>query len=250
MKAEEAEVYNLDEPGKNNGSSNNLHTCFAEIREMIIRGHLAPGTRIVEVELAEELGFSRTPVRGALHMLQREGYLVSDAIRSRKPRLIVAPVTKEDGIELFWIVARIEGLAARSAAQLETGAQSIVLEKLRTLNEGLRTLAEEGEAHPNRIFELDTHLHQTIVDASGQRLRSLHESVKPQIERYLRVYASAVVDQLRNSVGEHLRMIEAIESGDPDLAERAVQLNWESGSNRLARVIDTLGERGIWRKKG
>jgi DNA-binding GntR family transcriptional regulator len=52
---------------------NSLQTVFHEIRELIERGKLSPGTWIIEAELAGRLGFSRTPVRGTLQLLQREG---------------------------------------------------------------------------------------------------------------------------------------------------------------------------------
>src|SRR3989441_2685952 len=67
-----------------------LRTTFQKIREMIVHGRLAPGTRIVEAELAEWLGVSRTPVRGALHMLQREGYIVSTSGNGAKTRLTMS----------------------------------------------------------------------------------------------------------------------------------------------------------------
>jgi DNA-binding GntR family transcriptional regulator len=115
------------------------------------------------------------------------------------------------------------------------------------LNEELRSLAEVRRGDPNRIFDLDMSFHQAIVDASaGPRLRALHSSIKPQTERYWRLYASAIVDQLGLSVGEHLLIVQAISSGDSATAERALQVNWQNGAERLSHVIDTLGERGSW----
>jgi DNA-binding GntR family transcriptional regulator len=54
------------------------------------------------------------------------------------------------------------------------------------------------------------------------------------------------VDQLGISISEHLLIIQSIENGDSDGAERAVLMNWQNGAERLARVIETLGERGSW----
>ena len=214
---------------------------------MIVHGRLAPGSRVVEADLTERLGASRTPVRAALHLLQKEGYVVATSAGSRKARLSVAPLTKEDARELYAIVGHLEGLAARSTARLEPDQRRAVVDKLRELNDELRGLYERGRGEPNRIFDLDLTFHQTIVDASaGPRLLALQRTIKPQTERYWRLYASAILDRLGLSVGEHLLIIQAIESGDSEGAERAVQMNWANGAERLERVIDTLGERGSW----
>lgn len=227
--------------------ASSLRKCLDEIRDMIVHGRLAPGSRIVEADLTGRLAVSRTPVRGALHLLQKEGYVVATPAGSRKARLSVAPLTKEDARELYAIVGHLEGLAARSTARLGAAPRQEVVERLRRLNDELRALYERGRGEPNRIFDLDMNFHQTIVDASaGPRLRALQRTTKPQTERYWRLYASAILDRLGLSVGEHLLIIQAIESGNSDAAERAVQMNWENGAERLARVIDTLGERGSW----
>jgi len=224
-----------------------LRRCFNQVREMIVHGRLAPGSRILEADLTAKLGVSRTPVRAALHLLQKEGYVVATPAGSRKARLAVAPLTKEDARELYAIVGHLEGLAARSTARLEASRRAAIAARLKELNEELRELYERGRADPNQIFELDHSFHQTIVQASaGPRLLALQGSIKPQTERYWRLYASAILDRLGLSVTEHRLIIEAIEKGDSDAADRAVQSNWENGSERLARVIDTMGERGSW----
>jgi DNA-binding GntR family transcriptional regulator len=235
------------EPSLFERPTNSLRKCLDEIREMIVHGRLAPGSRIVEADFTGRLGVSRTPVRAALHLLQKEGYVVATPAGSRKARLAVAPLTKEDARELYAIVGHLEGLAARTTARLEPGARGAVVARLQELNNELRALYERGRGEPNLIFDLDMNFHQTIVEASaGPRLLALQRTTKPQTERYWRLYASAILDRLGLSVGEHLVIIRAIESGDSDAAERAVHMNWENGAERLARVIDTLGERGSW----
>src|SRR5215216_4594950 len=84
---------------------------YERLRELIIDGRLAPGTRIVETEVAERLGVSRTPVRGALQRLQQEGYVV-DSPTLQQTRPTVAPLTSDDARELFMLVGALEGLAA------------------------------------------------------------------------------------------------------------------------------------------
>jgi DNA-binding GntR family transcriptional regulator len=226
--------------------ADSLTVTFQRLRKMIVSGQLSPGSRIIETELAERLGFSRTPVRGALQLLQREG-LVIGAGKGGKQRMLVAPLTKEDSRELYSIVGVVEGLAARLTAQLPAAARERLVRRLRSLNSGLEELARAHRRDPNRTFELDRTFHRSIVEASaGPRLLDLHNSIQPQTERYWRLYASSIVDQLADSVAEHKAIILAIAGGDAEGAERGLQANWENGAARLARVIDSLGERGSW----
>ncbi len=224
-----------------------VQQTYRQLREIIVHGKLAPGTRVVEADIAARLGVSRTPVRDALRLLQQEGYVLVDSGSRGKSRLTVAPLTKEDALELYTIVGHFEGLAARQSARLDPAVRATLVQKLKELNEGLRELAETGRQDPNRIFELDITFHRRIVEASaGPRLVALHNAIKPQTERYWRLYASAILDQLLISVAEHTEIIRAIEIGDGAAAQRGVELNWLNGAQRLCKVIDTLGERGSW----
>jgi len=69
--------------------------AFQRIRDLIVNAKLAPGTWIVEGDLCDHLNMIRTPVRGALFLLQREGYVI-ESRNGSKSRMIVAPMTKED----------------------------------------------------------------------------------------------------------------------------------------------------------
>lgn len=231
-------------PGGDNERS--VDVAYRRLRELIVRGRLAPGTRLVEADVAERLEISRTPVRSALHRLLQEGYVI--AVRSaRQSRLAVAPLTKEDARELYWIVGHIEGLAGRLLAQSPREKRERVIKRLRTMNEELCELAKTRHGDPSQIFDLDMGFHRLLVEsAAGPRLLAIHAAIKPQTERYWRLYASAIIDDLGQSVGEHVTIIDSIASGDPDAAEQAIRINWLDGAERLARVIDSLGERGSW----
>ncbi len=219
---------------------------YAKLRELIVRGRLAPGARITEIDVAQRLAVSRTPVRAALQRLAQEGYVVvTDAGRRRRP--MVAPLTREDATELLHIVAEVEGLSARYAAALNPKRRAQLAADLRQVNEDLRRAGQARKADGNQIFELDQEFHRRFVEAAaGSRLLSLHEAIKPQAERYGRVYAGAVTDAVNGSVEEHALLIQAVESGDPDGAQRAVLTNWRNAATRLGQIIDALGEKGSW----
>ena len=219
---------------------------YHALRELIVRGQLAPGSRIVETDVASKLRVSRTPVRGALQRLQQEGYIV-DAPSLQQSRPTVAPMTHEDALELFSIVAEIEGLAARYAATLGDAARLKLTASLTAINTKLERASRARQPKHDLLYELDEAFHRGYVTAAaGPRLRALHDVVKPQAERYERLYVSLLSRGIAPSVSEHKVIIRAIKAGEADAAQRAVQTNWRNAAERLGRVITTVGERGQW----
>ena len=222
-----------------------LLTAFQEIRELIVQGKMSPGTWLLEVDLAERLNMSRTPVRGAIHWLQREGYVLEQRGTS-KSRMIVAPLTKEDANELYIIIGSLEGIAGRGAAALPRDERKALVAELETLNKQLLDIAR-GEGNAGQIFELDRNFHRRIMDAGGgTRLTALHRAIEPQAERYWRLYASSIIKNLTTSVDEHADIIDGLRRGDSDAVERGLKNNWQKGVERLGHVIDMFGERGSW----
>lgn len=232
--------------GAATGRGESVVRAYEQLRELIVCGRLAPGSRIIESEIAERLGVSRTPVRSALHRLQQEGYIASgDA--AREQRLVIAPLTHDDARELFYIIGELEGLAAHGAAGLAVKLRTELVRKLRQLNAELGEAAIVPRPDQLRIFELDTAFHHAYVAAgAGPRLLSLHDAIKPQGDRYIRLYVSSLVDEILTSVQEHAVIIRQIEEGKALAAQSAVVTNWRNAALRLDKVIATLGERGSW----
>ena len=218
--------------------------AYRHLRDLIVRGQLAPGSRLVETEIAARLGISRTPVRSALQRLVQEGY-VQDPGTGRQSRPSVAPVTRDDARELLRIVGEIEGLAAWCAAGRENRTKLVA--RLNALNADFLAEARRGKPSQERIFELDLRFHRAYVDGgAGPRLLALHDAIKPQAERYTRIYVSALLDQIPVSHGEHQITVDAISAGDPDAAQSSVQTNWRNAADRLSGVIERMGEMGSW----
>jgi DNA-binding GntR family transcriptional regulator len=223
-----------------------LRTAFKEIRELIVHGKLSPGTWIVEADLAKHLGMSRTPVRGAIHWLQREGYVIEHTSVS-KSRMVVAPLTKEDSAELYAIIGIVEGLAGRSTASLPKAERTAMAAKLKQINQQLSDIMQNRPTQAGGIYDLDREFHRLIVESgAGPRLLAIHKAIEPQTERYWRLYASSIINDLHLSIAEHEAIIKGIVNGDADKVESGLRTNWENGANRLARVIDVFGERGSW----
>ncbi len=219
---------------------------YLQLRELIVRGRIAPGARIIETELSSRLEVSRTPVRAALQRLTQEGY-VTAAGPGRQLRLSVTPLTEEDARELFGIVGELEGLAARNLAEADEVVRTEAADELSALDDALLEAAGATPAVPDRIFDLFTTFHRRLVEAgAGSRLLGLHQSVKPQADRYRRLYSSTQVARIRVSVEEHGAILDALRSGDGDDAHAAVRTNWRNAADRLGEAIRRSGELGSW----
>jgi DNA-binding GntR family transcriptional regulator len=223
----------------------NVTRAYETLRHVIVSGQLPPGSRISERIIADRLALSRTPVRSALHRLEQEGFVAANG-RGRERRLIVAPLTTDDGREVMFIVGHLEGLAARTAALLPAPRRKEIVGVLRAIN---KELADESRrpGDSDRFFELDHAFHSGYVDGVvGPRLLSLHRAIKPQSDRYSRLYVTVLLDQLATSVKEHEKIAASIAKGDADGAQRATETNWHNAAERLTRIIARQGERGSW----
>ena len=220
--------------------------AYERLRELIIRGRLAPGTRVVETEVATRLGVSRTPVREAIQRLHREGFLVALAPGLRT-QLVVAPLTRDDVEELYLIMGSLEGAAARGVERLTAGARRSLARDLRAAN---LVFEKEGRSRPvdfDRLFDLHNAFHGRLMDAcAGPRLHALLDSVRPQVDRYEWIYAPLVGPDFAETMQEHLAIVRAVREGDAVAAEEAVRANWRNGAARLSEVIDRVGARGDW----
>jgi DNA-binding GntR family transcriptional regulator len=216
--------------------------AYREIRELIVSGRLPPGARVIEMDLARRLGFSRTPIRAALRVLLNERYVLAAGGGGRR-RLVVAPLNVADAREVFELVGAIEGLGARLAAALPARQRQRLAAELRGFDEALLAAAAQDPADSVEIFDLFTRFHRRYVEAAaGPRLRALHDSIKPQAERYRRLYSGEPsAGRVGASVVEHASIIAAIEAKDGEGARLAVERNWQNAAERLADLIDDAG---------
>jgi DNA-binding GntR family transcriptional regulator len=223
-----------------------VERAYWQLRGLIVRGQLAPGSRLIESELCERLGLSRTPVRSGLHRLEQEGYVTVVQGR-RERRLMVAPLTQADARELFQIVGHLEGLGARGAAELPDPARRAAVAELHRLNDTLALAGAAVPADQGALYDVDMAFHRYYVEAGGgPRLQALHAAIKPQTERYVRLYVSSLVEEMAKSITEHEAIIAQIAAGSGVLAQAAVEINWRNAAARLEQVIGTQGELGHW----
>jgi DNA-binding GntR family transcriptional regulator len=217
-------------------------TAYSQLRELIVTGRLRPGARLIETDLALRLGFSRTPVRGALRVLRSEGY-VHAVDGGKRTRLVVAPLSAADARELFGLVGALEGLAALAASALPRRPRLQLAAELRGFDAALLIAAAQSPPDCAEIFDLFARFHLRYMEVvGGPRLRALHGIVKPQAERYRRLYSLDEPEgRVAASVAEHAEIIEGIEQGDGPGARAAVERHWRNAAERVGELIEATG---------
>ncbi len=185
--------------------------AYTLILEAIDMGIYKPGDRLVESELAERFGMSRTPIREALQRLETQSLLTRDG-RS----LIVASLDHNQLAELYMVRSELEGLAARLAARHAT-AEEIRL--LRAMVEADRKLIDDPQAlsRANKRFHKQIHLasHNRYL---VQQLDLVHRSMA-----LLATTSISFAGRGQQTIEEHHRIVEAIAAGDGDRAYEALR---------------------------
>jgi DNA-binding GntR family transcriptional regulator len=185
--------------------------AYQLILEAIDTGVYKPGSRLVESELADRFGVSRTPIREALQRLETQSLLTRDG-RS----LIVASLDHSQLSELYVVRGELEGLAARLAARHATPEEKRVL---RDMLESDRKLQDDPEAmaRANRRFHKQIHLasHNRYL---VQQLDLVHRSMA-----LLASTSIAAEGRTVDTLEEHERIVRAIEAGDGDAADAALR---------------------------
>lgn len=233
--------------GAGSSTANRVDATYSRLRGLIVHGQIAPGSRIIESEVADRLDVSRTPVGAAFQRLVQEGLIEENGGNGGRPRRRISPLTRENARELMYLLGSLEGLAARRVAESENGRRRQVVAELETLNGRLENMTETEPPAPSQFLEIDAEFHRAVVEAGGgPRLLKLHESYWPQVDRYFRHYIVNRQYTLDRALAEHEEMIRTISTGDPDVAEDVVQQNWRNAEERLQRAIDRGGERGSW----
>jgi DNA-binding GntR family transcriptional regulator len=212
---------------------------YRALRDAINEGRLAPDTRLIEDQLALQFRVSRTPIRDAIQRLQQEGYVVTpEGFRHARP--VVAPLVDSDADELCSLVALHEGHAAAAAARLPTDRRLELVAELVSLNESMRREGTTPNPSHDRLRDIDAAFHHACTHAAaGPRLLALLDVIKPQAERYNRVYATQVLPKrIADAAVEHDAIIRALRAGDPESARRAVETNYGHGTAELTHVIE------------
>lgn len=214
------------------------------IRQLIVSGELKPGARVAEAIIAERLGVSRTPVRNVIPALAAEGLLEPVGRRGYAVRRF----SIEDSFRATELRCVLEGQAARAIAA--RGPEPVLIEALRAvLDEGdaiiakERLIRDEQEAYAG----MNMRFHTLIVDAACDALLAelIHRVysvpfVSPGVVASIGIPAEEIPAVLQAGQRQHHAIVDAIEAGQPDLAEMLMR----GHSAPARRTLGLDGPRG------
>jgi DNA-binding GntR family transcriptional regulator len=202
---------------------------YESLKKSILHGKLKARQRLIEEQLADQAGISRTPVREAFHKLER------DELVTRLPRggFAVREFTKEDVEEIFGIRSALESYAAYLATlHITPDKISILEDKVKESEDAL----QEGD--DDKVVQLHTEFHDLLYKSC--KSRKLVEMIN-NFRDYFYRYRSALLhveNGMSYSNRDHRQMLEAMTKKNPRLAERLVRRHLARGKELVLREID------------
>ena len=191
---------------------------YEELKMQILKGSIIPGTRMMEVELAEEMGVSRTPIREAIRKLEKEGLVTIEPRRGAYASMI----STEDMVEILEVRQDLEGLAAYFAADRMTKNQ---MEELKQVSNSYNAAVKEGNMEA--MIKHDTRFHHIIVESCRNKiLVQMIEQLQELVLRVRYIYYDNF-KRAENMPEEHEAIVAAIAEGDADKARAAADIHIE-----------------------
>ncbi len=199
-----------------------------KLREAILSGRFQPGQRLIERELVEQLGVSRTPIREALRKLELEGLVTT--VPYKGP--VVTLPTLEDARELYEVRAALEGQAT---ALLAACAQPHDLEQLEAHVEAAEEAVRAGDVRA--VLAANNAFHDELAHRCGNSLlESLINNLRNRII-LLRVESLSLPGRPPRSVAEHREILARVRAHDPEGARRCMEVHilraWEAAREQL-----------------
>lgn len=192
--------------------------------EAIVGGRYAPGSRIVETRVAQELGVSQAPVREAIRELAVLGIIDVEPYRGARVRAL----DRHELIEAAEVRGELEAYAARLAARrLDDAGRA----GLRALLDALVAVSHDGDAHEHARLNSAFH-EQQVVAAGNTTLLRLWRLLDPAARTYLTATLPGV--DLLALAERHERLLAAINTGDPDIAEAAARAHQRETAELIA----------------
>jgi DNA-binding GntR family transcriptional regulator len=197
---------------------------YKVLREAILKGELMIGEKITEMEIADELSVSRTPVREAFRMLEQEELI---NIIPQQGVFVAGIETKKEIDDIFQLRTELEGLAAYLAAQnIDKKQKELLKEYTRELEDCIEHNDQRG------CIRVDVAFHRIIKEASNNKwLEKFLDTLFEQATRFRRSSFSRQ-GRMKEFLAEHKELAEAIASGDADRARKCaedhIRAAWQS----------------------
>lgn len=205
---------------------------YVDVRRDIVSGRLAPGARVVELEIAASMGTSQGPVREALQRLEREGLVA----RQQHSATFVTPIARDEMYEIFCIRRLIEGFAARRTAVRITDAQ---IDHLHELVERMREAGRRDDMLA--MTDDDLRFHRLICQWSeSATLLREWDPLYSQIQRFVVATNKEFFGTVLAVAETHVPIVQAFRARDVDMVSRVVQehvmLIWSMSGQETATV--------------
>ena len=203
---------------------------FNTLRKAILRGELKPGERLMEIQLANKLGVSRTPIREAIRKLELEGLVLMIPRKGAE----VAQITEKNMQDVLEVRKALEELSVQLACERITPEQ---VEEMKMAAEDFRKVLKSGDV--TKIAEADVKFHDIIFAATNnQRLITLLNNLREQMYRF-RVEYLKQKECYPQLLEEHDKLIALISGGE---VEEACELMGCHIDNQASTVSDVSGE--------
>ena len=201
---------------------------FQTLRQAILKGELKPGERLMEIQLAQKLGVSRTPVREAIRKLELEGLVLMIPRKGAE----VAQITEKNMQDVLEVRKALEELSVQLACERITPEQ---VEEMKMAAEDFRKVLKSGDV--TKIAEADVKFHDIIFAATNnQRLITLLNNLREQMYRF-RVEYLKQKECYPQLLEEHDKLIALISGGE---VEEACELMGRHIDNQASTVSDVI----------
>lgn len=202
---------------------------FNTLRDAIVSGDLKPGERLMEVDLAEKMGVSRTPVREAVRKLEMEG-LVTMVPRKGTH---VAELSAKDIMDVLEVRASLDRLATELAAKR---VRQEHIRSLENIHKQYASCIEKGNI--SGAIKKDVEFHEVIYNASGNnKLNNVAANLREQIYRYRVLYLRDFTNA-EEVLKEHQSILQALYEKDVDLAGRLAEEHIVNQKQTIIRKME------------
>ena len=203
---------------------------FETLKEAILKGKLEPRERLMEIQLADQLGVSRTPVREAIRKLELEGLVIMEPRKGA----YVSDISYADIIDTLEVREALETYAVRLA--IEKGAAERIGE-LEEINIEFEKAYREEDVQ--KMVKYDTEIHNMIVELSGnKKLISFMDALNEIMQRFRLIYFNETYNP-EVIIREHKEVFNAIKSGDKERAVKGM-------TSHLSTLKDDI--KGVFKK--
>jgi DNA-binding GntR family transcriptional regulator len=205
--------------------------AFERLRDAIITGHFAPGARLIERELCEAMGVSRTSIREVLRRLEAEQLIEVEPRRGP----IVARLGRRQVEEIYEVRALLEVAIVRRFA-LEASAENIA--ELRRIYEKLSVVRDQGDVAA--IVNTTRQFSEYMMDVVNHELISdIHQKLTARIS-VSRVFAISLPGRLQQSAGELAVVMDAIERRDAEGAAQSLMIYVRNAGEAALKQLDAM----------